>query len=248
MFATLAATPLLAAAESRWVEPKWITVRRIRLARDRAHLRFVQVTDIHHKGDRVYLESMVAKINAVSPEFVCFTGDLIEEESHLDEALEMLGKIKCPVYGVPGNHDYWAKAAFSRFEKGFAATGGAWLMDKKVLLSKQEICLHGASAVSFRHQDLQPERGIRNVLLMHYPAWAKKLGDVGYDLILAGHSHGGQVRIPLFGPVILPFGVDEYDLGLFRTRNGPLYVNPGIGWFPVPVRFNCRPEITVFDV
>jgi hypothetical protein len=68
------------------------------------------------------------------------------------------------------------------------------------------------------------------------------------DLILAGHSHGGQVRVPFYGPIMLPFGVDEYDLGLFHTAPGPLYVNPGIGWFPVPIRFNCRPEITVIDI
>ena len=83
---------------------------------------------------------------------------------------------------------------------------------------------------------------------MHYPAWVKKLGDAKYDLLLAGHSHGGQVRLPFFGPVHVPFGVEEYDMGLFHTTRGPLYVNPGIGWFPVPIRFNCRPEITVFEV
>ena len=63
--------------------------------------------------------------------------------------------------------------------------------------------------------------------------------------MLAGHSHGGQVRIPFYGPIIVPYAVDEYDLGLFQTKSGPLYVTSGIGWYPVPIRFNCRPEITV---
>ena len=67
--------------------------------------------------------------------------------------------------------------------------------------------------------------------------------------MLAGHSHGGQVRIPFYGPVVVPFGVDEYDLGWFSTPNGPLYVNPGIGYIYVyNFRFNCRPEITVIEV
>jgi predicted MPP superfamily phosphohydrolase len=56
------------------------------------------------------------------------------------------------------------------------------------------------------------------------------------------------VRIPFYGAVIVPFGVDQYVLGLFNTASGPLYVNPGIGWFPVPIRFNCRPEITVVEM
>ena len=66
--------------------------------------------------------------------------------------------------------------------------------------------------------------------------------------MLAGHSHGGQVRIPFYGSVIVPFLVDEYDLGLFQTKAGPLYVNAGIGWFSCPIRFNCRPEITVVEI
>jgi predicted MPP superfamily phosphohydrolase len=89
---------------------------------------------------------------------------------------------------------------------------------------------------------------MRNVFLMHYPAWIEKLGGRRFDLVLAGHSHGGQVRLPFYGPVFVPFGVDRYDLGLFRTSAGPLYVNPGLGWYPVPIRFNCRPEITVFEI
>jgi len=61
-------------------------------------------------------------------------------------------------------------------------------------------------------------------------------------------SHGGQVRIPFYGPLMLPFGVNQYDLGLFQTPSGPLYVNAGIGYFHLNVRFNCRPEITVFEI
>jgi uncharacterized protein len=71
---------------------------------------------------------------------------------------------------------------------------------------------------------------------------------LGAALLLAGHSHGGQVRIPFYGPVVVGFGVDEYDLGLFQTSAGPLCVNPGIGWFSFPYRFNCRPEITLIEI
>ena len=56
------------------------------------------------------------------------------------------------------------------------------------------------------------------------------------------------MRIPFYGALVLPYGVDQYDLGLFQTQAGPLYVNPGIGWYYFDVRFNCRPEITVIEV
>ena len=78
---------------------------------------------------------------------------------------------------------------------------------------------------------------------MHYPAWAKKLGGQQFDLCSPGHSHGGQVRLPFYGPLFVPYGVDEYDLGLYQTPAGPLYVNAGIGYiYGYNFRFNCRPK------
>lgn len=66
--------------------------------------------------------------------------------------------------------------------------------------------------------------------------------------MLAGHSHGGQVRIPFWGALVLPNRVGLYDLGLFQTMIGPLYVNPGIGTFLLPVRSWCRPEISLIEL
>jgi predicted MPP superfamily phosphohydrolase len=242
------ASPFLAMADAKWLEPGWVKVRRLRLCRGKPAHRFVHCTDIHHKGDRAYFQSVVKKINEQSPEFVCFTGDLIEEAKFLPEALELIKNIKSPVYGVPGNHDFWSKAPFAEFARGFAATGGAWLLDQTVTLANGAFSIIGDTCFCSRRSPLDPVPLTRNIFLMHYPAWVKKLGDTKYDLMLAGHSHGGQVRFPFFGAVHLPWGVDQFDLGLFHTTNGPLYVNPGIGWFPVPIRFNCRPEITVFEL
>jgi predicted MPP superfamily phosphohydrolase len=208
----------------------------------------MHLTDVHHKGDRAYLEAVVRRVNALSPDFVCFTGDLIEETRHLAEALEVLAGIKSPMYGVPGNHDYWSKAPFEDIAKCFAGTGGAWLLDQQRVTGDGKFSVIGATCLSAHQPPIRANPATRNILLMHYPAWVKQAGQQRYDLMLAGHSHGGQVRIPFYGAVIVPFGVGEYVLGLFNTAAGPLYVNPGIGWFPVPIRFNCRPEITVFEI
>jgi predicted MPP superfamily phosphohydrolase len=248
LFAALLSAPLLAAADARSLEPKWLRTRRLNIGNGKPTHRLVHFTDIHHKGDRPYLESMVAKINSLSPDFVCFTGDLVEETSHLAEALDILAGIKSPLYGVPGNHDYWSRAPFGNIEKCLAATGGAWLLDDQRVTKDGKFCITGATCLGLHHPPPGANGATRNIFLMHYPAWVKKIGGQTYDLLLAGHSHGGQLRVPFFGAVVLPFGVDQYDMGLFGTAAGPLYVNPGIGWFPVPIRFNCRPEITVFDI
>ena len=240
--------PLLVLGDSLWVEPKWIKTRHIRLGADKPTHRVVHFTDVHHKGDRNYLAKVVRKINALSPDFVCFTGDLIEETHYLPEALELLAGIKSPLYGVPGNHEYWSNAPFEPIAKCFAGTGGAWLADEQRITANGKLCISGATCLSGRQPPLQPNAATRNIFLMHYPAWVKRLASQKFDLLLAGHSHGGQVWIPVYGAAVVSYGVDQYVRGLFHTDAGPLYVNPGIGWFWLPVRFNCRPEITVFEL
>jgi uncharacterized protein len=244
--AALLASPAAMVGDAHWLEPQWVKTSRLRLAGKPSH-RFVQFSDLHHKGDRAHTQSVVDTINSLAPEFVCFTGDLIEEGKHLPEALEVLSGIKAPMYGIPGNHDYWSKVPFDDIIKCFAATGGAWLVDEQRMIAGGKINLIGVAHLGPKHPLPSPKPGVKNILLIHYPAWAKQF-DEKFDLLLAGHSHGGQVRIPFYGPVIVPFAVDEYDLGLFHTKAGPLYVNAGIGWFPYPIRFNCRPEITVIEI
>lgn len=238
--------PAALLADALAIEPNWLQVHTVRLSTSQPTHRFVHFTDLHHKGDRQLLQSMVDKINALAPEFVCFTGDLVEEAEHVAESLELLRKIRAPLYGVPGNHDYWANVDFKAIATAFRATGGAWLMDEAARTADGKITISGLTCQSGHRPE--PARGTRNILLAHYPAWMKRFDGLRFDLTLAGHSHGGQVRLPFIGPLVVPWGVDEYDWGLFDTKTGPLYVNAGIGWFYLNVRFRCRPEITVVEL
>jgi len=236
----------LLAADAFFIEPTALATRVVRLGPGAPTHRIVLFSDTHHKGNRAYLETVIGKINALAPDFVCFVGDLIEKAEYLPEALEVLQTIKTPLYGVPGNHDYESKADFAVIAKAFAATGGRWLLNENIILAGGQINLIGA--ICDRPDLVQPQSGVKNILLMHYPAWAEKLTDKKFDAILAGHSHGGQVRIPFYGAPYLPIGVGPYQMGLYQTPSGPLYVNPGIGWFILDVRFNCPPEITVIEI
>jgi len=238
-------TPLAVAAEACWLEPRWLKTRKLRLATGRPSHRFVHFTDLHHKGDGEYLDKVVRTINAQSAEFVCFTGDLVEDAEFLDGALAGLQRIRAPLYGVPGNHDYWSGADFGVIAEAFERTGGRWLLDERVRAAGP------VEIVGFtcrRPPAFEATDAAKQVALFHYPTWVERLGEARFDLALAGHSHGGQVRVPFYGPLITPFGVGQYDLGLFQTRNGPLYVGAGVGWFYVNLRFNCRPEIVVVEM
>jgi predicted MPP superfamily phosphohydrolase len=244
----LLATPCAVVADAKLVEPTWLEVRHQTIGSQPSH-RFVQFSDLHHKGDLNYLESVVKTINELGPDFVCFTGDIIEDGKFLTEALEVLAGIKSPMFGVPGNHDYWSGVSFEPIKKCFAAGGGGWLLNEPREIAGGKINLIGLAehhTAPFLPKAKPPSK---NILLMHYPYLVNRLGDQKFDLILAGHSHGGQVRMPFYGPVFVPFGCDGYDLGLFQTKAGPLYVNPGIGYLHnFNFRFNCRPEITVFEI
>jgi predicted MPP superfamily phosphohydrolase len=244
----LLATPAAVFADAKLVEPSWLKVNRLRIGSDKPTARFVHFTDLHHKGDRSYLQSVVAKINSLTPDFVCFTGDIIEEEKFLAEALEILAGIKAPLFGVPGNHDYWSEVSFAPIHKCFNATGGAWLMDEQRVVAGGKVNLIGLTCINNNQAQIALKPAMKNILLMHYPAWVKNLGGQKFDLLLAGHSHGGQVRIPFYGPLVTPFGVDGYNLGRYQTPAGPLYVGSGIGYFYINLRFNCRPEITVIEI
>jgi predicted MPP superfamily phosphohydrolase len=243
---TALALPAALGADARFIEPTALRTTKFSLSGGKGDCRFVHFTDLHYKGDKNYAAEVVRTINELAPEFVCFTGDLVEDARFAPEALGFIQQIRAPVYGSPGNHDYWSHVSFPEFERVFAATGGGWLVDRSVILPQHDLELVGMALRGIHA--FTPAQAKRRVLLMHYPEMANQLHEHRFDLILAGHSHGGQVRLPFVGALIVPHGVGPYDLGFYETPGGPLYVNAGIGTYRIPVRWNCRPEITVVTI
>jgi predicted MPP superfamily phosphohydrolase len=99
------------------------------------------------------------------------------------------------------------------------------------------------------------DRTLRNVpkdepvvLMVHEPDYADKVARYPVDLQLSGHSHGGQVRVPLVGPLYLPELARKYVWGLYKVGELTLYTNAGLGTVQIPVRFNCAPEITLLSI
>jgi predicted MPP superfamily phosphohydrolase len=237
--------PAAAGIDAKWIEPSLLSVRKVTL-NDDGRTRLVHFSDFHYKGDAGFAAEVVQKINELAPDFVCFTGDLIEDRAFANEALSFVRQIKAPVYGIPGNHEYSSRAPFTEYQSAFSATGGAWLLARNATLEKHDVELVGMDITGIDTRN--KSRATRRILLMHFPAVADQLGNERFDLILAGHSHGGQVRLPFAGAIVLPPGVGKYDFGLYQTRAGLLNVNPGIGTYVLPWRFNCRPELTLIAI
>jgi predicted MPP superfamily phosphohydrolase len=232
----------LCIAYARFVEPTWLRVRHVKLSPDPT-VRIIHISDIHFKGDARYLKRVVTTINRLDADLVCFTGDLVESAAFLDGALRCVSRVNKPIYGVPGNHDQWALRSFDSIRDTFRKTGGEWLDDRAVLMPSKRVAL--LTAACCREET---PAGYKRVLLEHYPESAAQLRDAWCDLILAGHTHGGQASVPFLRNAGIPLDMDTYDRGLFQTPSGPLYVNPGIGTYYLNLRFLCRPEVTLIEI
>jgi predicted MPP superfamily phosphohydrolase len=143
------------------------------------------------------------------------------------------------VFAVPGNHDPLDARSIALCRKAFAATGGAWLLHQRI--EHAGLVIHGTYGLrGLPRAETKP-----TLLLCHYPAVGDEVRARPYDLILSGHSHGGQCRIPGLPPLHLPQHVGRYVEGTYHSPAGLLYVSRGLGSSILPLRFCCRPELPV---
>lgn len=234
-------------------------------------VRLAQMSDIHldEFTEPFLLREAIDQINHARPDFVLLTGDYVSAEvlpRHLtiDAAWQcgkLLNRIECRRrYAVFGNHDIWAGE--QHVGDALRANDIVVLRNAHVPLEQNggRIWLAGLDDPSCGHPD--PDSAIppfiRNIpqepiiLMSHAPDYVDVLrthpAGQAVSLVLSGHTHGGQVRLPFVGPLRLPPGGRKYVEGLFRVGSMQLYVNRGIGSVGVPFRFDCRPEITVFTL
>jgi uncharacterized protein len=241
----LTAIPSASLAHGMAIEPEQLTVSSKSLAMSGPPVRFVHFTDLHFRGENSLTHRVAAEIRRLRPDFACFTGDLIESAEYGKGAFRFIRSLGCPVYGSPGNHDCWSGVPAGEFAEAFAATSGAWLENENLLVPGTDLEIAGIS-IDDNWAIPQPLSQNR-ILLTHYPQSVDTIKSARFSAILAGHSHGGQVRFPLVGAIYLPPGVGRYVLGTFDTPVGPLHVNAGIGTRFLPVRFCCPPELYLFQ-
>jgi hypothetical protein len=227
------------------LEPHRLRVRPVRLSAE-PRTRFVTWSDFHYRGEEAYAQHTVDLINRLAPDFVCFVGDLIDDRKYQAGALDFIRQIKVPVWGVPGNHDYHSRSSFADNRRVFSATGGGWLVNRVVQAGPARLTLCGSAEryVGFLPQEQTEPR----VLLSHYPITANETMGRRFAAILAGHSHGGQIRLPFYGAIALPRYVGRYQWGRYDTPGGPLYVTCGVGTYQLPARFNCPPELALIEL
>ena len=170
------------------------------------------------------------------------------KKEYLPEGMAILSKINKPLYGIAGNHDEWALLRKDDVADDFASTGGLWLEDGDSVVYDNRVLLVTKYQPEGYGDTMNDAGAMKRIMLNHYPCIVDSLPKNSFDLILAGHTHGGQVRVPFIENPILEERDKVYSKGLFLTEAGPMYVSTGIGTFFWSVRFMCRLEITIIEL
>jgi predicted MPP superfamily phosphohydrolase len=254
-------------AEPRWLETVELELSFQRLPSAFHGMRILQFSDIHYGFffEAANLFKLISTINALDVDLIVFTGDLFDGEvipyaQQCAEALAKLTATPLGLYAVMGNHDYYsgynqASQVIKVYEQGgFKVLRNEWI---RIQYNGQTIQIAGVDDMllgrpSLKHTFLKADPNTFTILLAHEPEFADQTEMYSVDLQLSGHSHGGQVRFPLIGEVITPTGGKKYVQGLHSLDNQAgkrfIYTNRGIGTSHIPIRFLCRPELTVFTL
>ncbi len=260
--------------EPLWIEVTWVDIHLAGLPPAPEGLAIALLGDFHlgRNVSRQQVRKAVEMANGLKPDLILLTGDFVTGSARYSVACgEELAALEAPhgVYAVLGNHDNWtdpdqvadnvgAGGVTVARDEAFAVEVG----DGRIWLVGIEDTGYTAGFVGGSFRDFEaawkakrlrleeilealPEDEPR-LLLVHNPDFAEMLPHGCIDLALCGHMHGGQVRVPFLGAPVMPsFFGDKYAGGLVQGPSSLVYVNRGIGLISPPIRFNCRPEITL---
>ena len=235
-----------------FIEPNLIVVRhfQVKSLKDK---KIVFASDFHiAKHDKTRLEKIVATINKQNPDLVLFGGDYVkghngENTMPIEEQVKIFKQIKAPIVSIVGNHDGWYNK--EKIIRTLKNNGITVLVNENVRIG--DITIAGVDDLQTGSPDsTKALRGClgKTILMTHNPDVYSDL-DKKVDLILAGHVHGGQVRMPFVGALIAPskFGTKFAQKHVFKETQNTMIVSRGLGTSILSLRFCCFPEIIVIN-
>ncbi|MCY9203399.1 metallophosphoesterase [Bacillus atrophaeus] len=250
---------------ARYLEPQMMvtvkqTIKSPLLAGGLDQFKIVQFSDTHLSEEFSLkdLEKTVLHINDLHPDLIVFTGDLIDKPHIYQDhypALQTLKKLSAP-FGklcVFGNHDHggYGSAAYENLMKaaGFEVFRNGLKTIK--LLDGSQLDIAALDDLMLGKPDYKGTlSNLRDdvfaILLVHEPDAALKAKAYPVNLQLSGHTHGGQIQLPFYGPLITPPYGKIYTDGMYKVDGMQVYVNRGLGTTRLPLRFLAKPEITIF--
>jgi len=240
-------------------------------------LKIAQLSDLHASTivSNSLFEKAAQLVKSKKPDLIFLTGDYVSgatrflsghvgefNKRHLDECIDSLARLEAPlgIYGVLGNHDFWSgeeavKTIMRVFTKSLKVK---WLRNESVTIEKGSDSLdllgvddYWAPSCSLGKAYKGLDSRSVKILLSHNPDINEEIELLGkrIDLVMSGHTHGGQVVVPLIGQPVIPskYG-QKYRAGLVRDGGRQTYISRGIGHLLVPLRINCPPEVTILTL
>lgn len=261
----IATVAVLLIAADMFFEVSFPAVREVNLSTsklDKAEtITLLQISDFHGSTSRYMTRRLISEAARIKPDAILITGDLVDSKTvefgNVYALIESLGSV-CPnVFIVFGNHER-NNARRAELTERLKALGVTLLDNKSTSISIRgshiNICGVG-DPYSRRDKIEKAMKGVDTkkytVLLSHSPRIRDRLQHYNPDLILCGHTHGGQVRLPFIGALIAPGeGVfPKFDKGLFKLENGSiLYIDSGVGTSELPIRLFNRSQISVIRI
>lgn len=231
--------------------------------------RIAQISDLHNAQFGKDNANLLEKLHSCNPDIIVLTGDLVDSyQTDIAVSIAFAQKAAeiAPVYYVTGNHESRI-SQYNALLEGLSASGVTILQNASVTLEKagEQITLLGVQDPSFQtdylfgdaqsvmdsvlSQMMADTQGY-TILLSHRPELFDIYAENGVDLVLTGHAHGGQFRLPFVGGLIAPGQgfFPEYDAGVFTSNHTSMVVSRGIGNSILPLRINNRPEIVVVEL
>lgn len=212
-------------------------------------IKIAHITDLHTNGLGAIEKKVIDSLNEEKPDFIFITGDIATPGGTIEGYKEVLSQFKATkgVYFVLGNWEYWEP--IEKLEE--------ILKESNITLLKNEITTINNNLKLIGFDDIEGTPDINlikkvnleslNIALFHSPDFFEQnLGAI--QLSLAGHSHGGQIKLPFYGPLWTPSGTGRFVEGWYKRGANELYVSRGVGTSILPLRFNCRPEITYIEI
>lgn len=239
-----------------------------RLGSENNDFKIVQVSDLHNTTSKNLIDNLAAKIKREKPDIIVFTGDLVDsKKTDIDGAINFIKKIKDvgSMYYVSGNHE----ASIDKYDvlKEELISNNVIILDNKVEvldLDGEKINIIGIDdpkmsfnpsmsdeeIAEYSLSNIEYDDSYFTLLLSHRPELFDVYVKYNIDLVLTGHAHGGQIRIPFVGGLVAPNQgwFPEYDSGSFHDKKTTMIVSRGIGNSIIPFRVNNRPELVVIEL
>ena len=245
--------------QNKHLETTHYTYAAEQLGADLEGYRIVQISDLHNAKFGKNNQKLVGRIRECEPDMIVLTGDLVDSNhTNVDRAVQFVDEIVkiCPVYYVTGNHEYWLeKSEYDELMDGLIGAGVVILDDQVVEISRGDakfrlVGLDDKSLTDGTLEALLSDEKEFPVVLAHEPQYLVRYADTGVDLVLSGHAHGGQFRLPFVGGIVAPDQgfLPEYTAGEYYMDGTEMIVSRGLGNSVIPARLFNYPEIVCVEL